>query len=90
MTRASGCVWNRSDNYPVNVEVVGEGEVVHVSFDGAEIDLHIVHALRGALDQMGIPEVMLEQAAAALQQELRNDPMTFLYPLRGQGQGQGQ
>jgi hypothetical protein len=44
--------------------------------------------LRGALDQMGIPEVMLEQAAAALQQELRNDPMTFLTALRGQGQGQ--
>jgi hypothetical protein len=87
LTRASGCVCYRSENYPVNVEVVGEGEIVHVSLDGAEIDLHIVHALRGALDQMGIPEVMLEQAAAALQQELRNDPMTFLTALRGQGQG---
>ena len=77
---------DRPENYPVNVEVVGEGEVVHVSVDGAEIDLHIVHALHGALDQMGIPEVHLEQAAAALRQQMRSDPMTFLTALRGQDQ----
>jgi superfamily II DNA or RNA helicase len=86
LTRATGCVCYRPENYPVNVEVIGEGAVVHVSVDGAEIDLHIVHALHGALDQMGIPEVHLEQAAAALQQQMRSDPMTFLTALRGQDQ----
>ena len=83
LTRASGCMCWRNENYPLDLEVVGEGEVTHVSVDGNEINLHIVTHLTGSLDQMGIPQVHVEQVAAALQQEMKKEPMAFIAMLRG-------
>jgi superfamily II DNA or RNA helicase len=88
LTRATGCRCRPArsiDGQPdLGLEVVGDGEVVHVSIDGHEVDMHIIESVRGSLRVAGIPEVHIEQAAAAIQKSMLSDPMTFLTVLKGE------
>jgi len=72
----------RNENYPVDLEVVGDVEIADISVDGTDVELHMVEELRGDLDEMGIPEVHLEQAAAAVMVRMKSDPMAFMTFLR--------
>jgi superfamily II DNA or RNA helicase len=86
-SRATGCeckpIRDWQGQPDINLEVIGDGEVVHVSIDGLEIDLHWIAALRDQLRAFGLQEVQVEQAAGAMQSAMASDPMTFLTILRG-------
>ena len=87
-SRHHGCTCPRPPraDEPIDVEVVGDGQVVNVSVDGREVSLHIIDAVRASLaGSMGMPAVFIEQAADGLQQAMKNDPMVFLSYLRGEG-----
>jgi superfamily II DNA or RNA helicase len=81
-SRATGCMCWRNENYPVDLEVVGDVEIADISLDGRDVDLHMVVSLRGDLDEMGIPEVHLEQVAASVMKRMDADPMAFMTFLR--------
>jgi superfamily II DNA or RNA helicase len=83
-TKATGCRCRliRDGRPDLDMEVVSDGEVVHVSVDGREVNIHIIETLRESLRDGGIPEVHIEQAAARMQERLDSDPMTFLMYLR--------
>lgn len=89
LSRYTGCFCRRGPGDPppgepcIDLEVVSDGEVVHVSIDGNDIDLHIINGVREASSSAGIPDVFVEQVAAAMQNAMRKDPMTFLTALRG-------
>jgi superfamily II DNA or RNA helicase len=88
-SRHHGCTCPRPPWEPgfglVDVDVVGDGQVVNVSVDGREVSLHIIDAVRASLaGSMGMPAVFIEQAADGLQQAMKNDPMVFLSYLRGE------
>lgn len=85
-TKATGCRCGfrppgDEDAGPM-VTVIGDGEVVHVSVDGHEVDLHLLNALRGSLSSTGTPDVYMEQVVSSVQQAMRTDPMAFLASLK--------
>jgi superfamily II DNA or RNA helicase len=89
-SRWDGCTCPRmpiDDEPPMQLEVVSDGEVVHVNVDGNDLDLHIIAALRAGMQESGIPEVMLEQVALGVQKKMMQDPMTFLTALRFDSKG---
>ena len=85
--RHHGCTcdrpWGRRNGVPINLEVIEDGRVVHVMFDGQEVDLRIIDMFRETFRGSGvIPEVAIEGAAAMMQQRLRADPFLFMSYIR--------
>jgi superfamily II DNA or RNA helicase len=80
-SRRHGCQCARVTD-PLNVDVVGDGSVVHVSVDGLEVNLYLIAAVRESMRLNGLPEVYIEQAAASIQQAMKSDPTAFLTWLR--------
>jgi superfamily II DNA or RNA helicase len=84
VSRHHGCRCPRHPSGdPLTVEVMGDGTVRHISVDGHVVDLHLVAALRAGLRCSGLPEIYVEQAASAIQQNMKDDPMSFLAALKG-------
>lgn len=68
---------------PTAVDVISDVELAHVNIDGHNVDRHIIEATKDSLARTGTPQIFVEQIAAAVQQTMEADPMTFLAYLRG-------
>jgi superfamily II DNA or RNA helicase len=86
LSRYHGCQCPRSGPGPgeelTGVDVVSDPELAHISVDGHSVHLHLVEMLRKSLLKSGLPEVLNEQAASAVQQAMKDDPMAYLSVLK--------
>lgn len=65
-----------------HLNVTGQLELEFVNVDGNDVELHILESLKEPMAAIGLPLVHIEQVAAAVQKQMREDPMTFLSHLR--------
>ena len=64
------------------IEVVSDPELAHVNVDGADVSLHLIESTSESLRSAGIPDVFVEQSAAAFQRQMDKDPMAVLAYLK--------